>query len=555
MNRIIRKVVIIMTFIATVTAALGVSGAAFAASNIYVNDSSNILGTDLPSAYAVGQNGVVDVVGDTYAITGTGTKKIETGAGLPSAVEDGSTVSIATNTLRVGLFWNTTAPANVSLANTVGSGYRFGYYNASRAFVDLGYTSATGLTVITDLNVSTSGGAVYCFHIKLPQTYSNFTLAQSAANQYGGFVKYENGAYRVLVGQYDNSTAAKNACNAFGVAGCTVESGTNKTVVVVQTGTNKILFEFDYGSTYSLSIRPASSSGKAVTKIAGNRTYYGDFQFTRLASGVLTVVNFVNIEDYLKGVVTYEMSASWPIEALKAQAVTARTYAMKSLNLNSGFGFDVTNDTSCQYYGGTAASTANSDAAVDQTAGKYITYNGALCSTFYYSANGGGSENSENVFVTALPYLKGVIDPYEAAATGNSYASWTRTLSKTTIENAVKTCSPSLGFGTFSSMSVTYSSTNNVIGITLNDTAGKSVTYSQKSCFDFCYLSKYLGLPSIHFTYAVSGDNIVFTGSGWGHSVGMSQYGAYAMAKVYGCNYLQIIRFYYTGVKISRGIV
>ena len=108
-------------------------------------------------------------------------------------------------------------------------------------------------------------------------------------------------------------------------------------MLVVKASTEQILFGFDCGSTYSLSLAPQNGSGAAITQVAeckernGSRscTYYGDFQFTRLSTQEpqkLTLVNFVGLEPYVKGVTPYEMSSGWPLEALKAQAVCARTY-------------------------------------------------------------------------------------------------------------------------------------------------------------------------------------------------------------------------------------
>lgn len=327
-------------------------------------------------------------------------------------------------------------------------------------------------------------------------------------------------------------------------------TGSGREVTVYITGTSTVLYTHT-DANVNLAVLPVSSGAKAETWFKGN-TYNGGFEYFRYVSSRLTVINVVDIEDYVKGVITMEMSSSWPAEALKAQALCARTYFARNVNSYRNFGFDITADVYCQAYCGTSRSTAGSNAAVDATAGQYVTYNGALCDTLYYSSNGGGSENSENVFVSALPYLRGVLDPYEKdAASINAYSSWGPvTFSKATI--ASKIVGSGKSFGTFSSMDVTFSNTNNAIAVTFTDTAGKTASYSGSACYSFFYSR--LGLKSIHFTYTDSGDNIVFSGGGWGHSVGMSQFGAYAMAKYHGFNYRQIIRYYYTGVNISTGV-
>lgn len=189
-------------------------------------------------------------------------------------------------------------------------------------------------------------------------------------------------------------------------------------MVVTRTSDAKILFEFDCGSGRSLGVQPRSGGEKTETWFKGY-TYNGGFEYSRRTGGKLTVVNVVDIEDYVKGVITYEMSADWPLEALKAQALCARTYVASYIGSSTyyiNYGFDVTNDTYCQVYRGTNLSTACSDRAVDETAGVYITYDGEPISAMFSSSHGGGSEDSENITGGVTPYLRGVLDPYEAAA-------------------------------------------------------------------------------------------------------------------------------------------
>ena len=324
-------------------------------------------------------------------------------------------------------------------------------------------------------------------------------------------------------------------------------TGSGREVSVYISGSDNCIYKHT-DSRYNLAVRPISASAKAETWFKGN-TYYGDFEYYRYISERLTVINLVNTEDYIKGVVPIEMSTSWPREALKAQALCARTYFAKSIGNYSKYGFDITADTNCQAYWGTARANANSDAAVNETAGEYITYNGKLCTTFYFSSSGGGTESSENVFVEALPYCRGVMDPYEDAvpASMNSYKSWRYELTSAQIAAKLK----SYGITNLASIIPVYSDTGNVIQLTCTDTNGNRATISKSNC------NSVLGLPSIRYSITKSETNpdlYIFEGSGWGHSVGMSQFGAYALANYYGCNYRQIIAFYFQGVNISTGV-
>ena len=395
-----------------------------------------------------------------------------------------------------------------------------------------------------------SGGHLGCYHILLPNTYQSFDAAKTAAEQYAdGFPAYYDGVYRALVGNYDSSQDATNAASSRSING-TAYSASNKCVVVTNTSNSKILFEFDCGSSKSLTVSPQNSGGKAITWFKGYK-YYGDFEYVRRTGDKITVINVVDIEDYVKGILPYEMSSSWPTEALKAQAVCARTFAVNNFNANASYGFDVTNDTFSQAYRGTNLANSSSDAAVDATSGQYVTYNGKLISAMYSSSFGGGSENSENVFANIVPYLRGKIDPFEAAADGiNGKSDWTFKYTKSELTSLVNQRGYSLS--TIDKLEITYSDTGNAIGLTFTDANGRTATFSRSACYNFC--TSTMGMYSIHFTASDYGSYITFTGGGWGHSCGMSQFGAYAMAKSYGYTYDQIIGFYYTGVALSRGV-
>ena len=398
-----------------------------------------------------------------------------------------------------------------------------------------------------DKNVTISSGAsLGCYHILLPGSYMSIEEAASAASQYGGFPAYYNGAYYALYGSYATSAEAQAALSWSGTGG-QVYTASQYCVTVCRTTDGTILFEFDCGKDLNLAVSPQSSYEPAVTWFKGYR-YHGDFEYVRRSGDKLTVINIVDIEDYVKGVIPYEMSGSWPIEALKAQALCARTYAASHFNANSYYGFDVTNDTYSQVYRGLTGATSTSDSAVDQTAGIYILYAGEPISAMYCSSNGGATENSENVMANAVGYLRGKVDSFEAAAADiNANSSWTRTYSRRELAEKANT----LGFSIASadSIEITYSDTGNVIGMKLTDSNGRSASFSGKACYEFC--TSTLGLKSISFEISENGDSVTFIGSGWGHSLGMSQFGAYAMAKTYGFTYDQIVNFYYTDITLA----
>jgi stage II sporulation protein D len=134
------------------------------------------------------------------------------------------------------------------------------------------------------------------------------------------------------------------------------------------------------------------------------------------ASGGLTVVNALGLDNYVKGVISGEVPSSWPAETLKAQALAARTYALTTDR--GGPVFDQYPDTRSQVYRGVKGETAATNAAVTSTAGEVVTYNGNLAVTYFFSTSGGRTENIENSFVGAAPqpWLKSVEDPFDDAS-------------------------------------------------------------------------------------------------------------------------------------------
>ncbi|MDO8210611.1 SpoIID/LytB domain-containing protein [Conexibacter sp. CPCC 206217] len=179
------------------------------------------------------------------------------------------------------------------------------------------------------------------------------------------------------------------------------------------------------GRTVRVAQRARIAGPGPLTVGGGLGRYRGTLELSRGDDGGLQVVNAVGIEDYVRGVVSAEMYASWLPDALRAQAVAARTYA---LTIRKGDdGFDHFNDTSSQVYGGVRAETAATDAAVAATRLQVVTYRGRAVPTYFYASSGGRTENAEVGFAGSSPepWLVGVADPYDLWS-GNPYRSWTR---------------------------------------------------------------------------------------------------------------------------------
>lgn len=549
--------------------------------------------------------------------------------------------------VRVGLAYGSGALVNANLENNTGygSGYRMGYFDDDLDFVELAWTDKdeTQITMVKTQNTwvngtsysnSDNGGDVIgCYHVLVESGYRSYEQAAADAQEYrDGFVAWIDGDYQVRAGSYTSRQEAEDAAQSLGG---TVAGTSSYAVNVTRTGTAEILFQFDGGDDLALGVMPDVTGADAVRTWFKGYRYYGGFRYERIGGGDLTVVNIVDLETYIKGVVPYEMSSSWPLEALKVQAVCARSYAY--INIHSGkhtsYHFDVCNTTDCQaYYGaGTNSSsyqaTERTDQAVDETAGEYAWYDGQVIEAFYSSSHGGASESVYNVWGTSLeqyPYLCGVEDPYEAdMASKNSYSSWTVSYTSSELVQRLENYGYDASSG-IESLTLTYSDLGNVIQVRVNYRDGGSDTIRPSS------MRSVFGISSIRFTvngqaassgsgttsssgggltangstsldsqgtytvisgsgslsqagldglYAISGSGSItpaedaasgggsgtdtptgtqvtvsgssysFQGSGNGHQLGLSQYGAWAMAER-GFTYEEIIEFYYPGTYV-----
>lgn len=255
----------------------------------------------------------------------------------------------------------------------------------------------------------------------------------------------------------------------------------NDAFQVSDTATGKVLYTSQQGADH-LAIRPNS----ALTWFKGYK-WNGDFVYRRASGNNLTVINYVGLEDYVKGVLPYEISADWPAEAQKAQAVCARSFALGT-HKHTSAGYDLCNTTNCQMYLGTNLATAESDAAVEATRGEYLSYDGELVIGYFFSSDGGATEDAANVWGGDYPYLQGKVDPYETYD-----SSWSVTL--TAAEVRQKLLNAGYTIGTVANVAVTKrTDTDNVNEVTVTDTDGKKVTIQRDS------VRTVFGLNSIRYT-------------------------------------------------------
>jgi stage II sporulation protein D len=193
----------------------------------------------------------------------------------------------------------------------------------------------------------------------------------------------------------------------------------NGQLALVNQTTHKQVGKFD---------APLTATGPALLSVAGLGAYRGSLEFRPDGSGGVFTVNAIGLDDYVRGVIGAEMPSGWAPQALEAQAVAARTYAITT-DVAGGF-YNLYPDTRSQMYRGVAAETPSTDAAVAATAGQIVTYNGTPAVTYFFASSGGYTENIEDAWPGATPdaWLRGVPDPYDGAG-GDPYDHWTRQLS------------------------------------------------------------------------------------------------------------------------------
>lgn len=373
-----------------------------------------------------------------------------------------------------------------------------------------------------------------------------------------------------------------------------------------------------YGfSEVSLNISPSSTDAISISNNVCNLTngnfalmpynsevnidgtiYRGGVKFVPDSNGKLTVVNFVNINHYIAGVVGREMSSSWPLEALKAQAVCARSYSITTWNKHSSQGFNLCNTQHCQVYQGIGGECESTSAASFETKDQVIMYGTSVAEALYSSSNGGSIAYSKNVWGNDIPYLQAKNDPYDAAS-NNPKSSWTVTLTKSQIKDKLAQKETDIGdivdmqvtgadeygrtyevtiFGTNGTYVIKNDRTRSFFDLysqkyTITASGGEVIetkplfaiaangvqtisSYTLKGSKEIVSLSDGFHIKSstASTTYAsalttVNPDSFIINGSGWGHGLGMSQYGAKVMAEE-GYGYEDILKFYYSGVEL-----
>ena len=307
---------------------------------------------------------------------------------------------------------------------------------------------------------------------------------------------------------------------------------TNKKKINVKYIDNKIYIDND-------EFEKVDISNKGIMTI-GNNKYYGDLYIKQVDSK-LQIVNFVDIEKYLLGVVPYEMPSSFPLEALKAQTVIARSYAQTNINRKKK-DFDLYDDTRSQVYSGIPKSRlSNVEKAIKETKGEVITYNGRVIDALFHSYSGGYTASAKEVYGNDIEYLKPVEDIYSKGVP-MSVLTWTYLIPKSQLEKEI-------GFIPVD-YDIEYTESNRVKYIILyNEDRSLEKKYTGAEFRRKYSTSK---IKSTAYNINIENGDIKVVGSGYGHGVGFSQWSSKTMAEDEKMSYKDIINFFYTGVKIEK---
>ncbi len=533
-----------------------------------------------------------------------------------------------TQPIRVGVFYiygsNNCLAFSHNISSTEGGLVMYSTFDDDYTFYK---TSDVGVTVMRDFSAkknsnnayyhTTSGNTHIIYHCiteepvpleevdRVIEAYKNIL-----GNDTVVFPLYVSGKAYVAVGTYANKDASLADCenmkNKLGVS-FIPRTPNNTSISVVETNSGKILFKIDTQD-QALYVRPLQNyENQNYIKSAVGNIFDGTFEYKTTINGMY-LVNILDIDDYVKSVLPYEIMSTWPEECLKAFSIVVRSYTLSMLGKSHrNEDFDMCDETHCQAYRGRLRSTSKTDAAVDATSNTVLAYNSKVCETFYHAISGGITESCELVWGgTGYPYLISQPVPDE------EYWNYTNGIWKfevsekelfnylqnqSTVARYVKNPITSVRISKYTDAGYAYEleitdSSGTVSTFTKSDnirniltkyaksprlTIGKSVdvavndgTTKAIDPYNIVHTDKdgntvittsrvggdvvkevISGTGEITKLPEASEDNYIISGTGWGHGVGLSQYGAKDMAEN-GYLWNEIVTYFFPGAYLAK---
>ena len=503
----------------------------------------------------------------------------------------------ARNEIRVGLTSLYSGKETLTIQNTK---LGYGYCVSNMYLQEVVLESAAGFTFIP----------VNGYFVADKTVYGNYQAASQAAEAYRqlGLVAYPGSVYqcnwKVYFGNTSKYADAEALMENIKILSEKIDleilSGSNYRVML--TGSfGSLLIDVDEHYAYP-QFRPVTAYEKNVYCIdMGSRVYRGRMEIGRYGKNTLTAVNVVGLEEYLYGVVPAEMPSTWHAEALKAQAVCARSYALVKAGYggksDAKKGYKIVDTVSSQVYKGYLAESVKANKAIDDTKGEMVCYDNKVVAAYFFSTSGGSTEASKEVWAVDLPYLQSVPDSYESDAEKELWQVFMtkaemnsllagQGVTSTNIQdisivrysdsgrvNALKLTgqnrSLTLQGTTVRTVLNLYSTKFKIVrqgdvpdkvsvlsadGMTTGRISEMYIASAEGTTKAPEELSQYIvqsadNLWNYPRTAPDSADEIMFAGMGYGHGVGLSQYGAKGMAEA-GYSYKEIVEYYFTGASV-----
>jgi len=311
---------------------------------------------------------------------------------------------------------------------------------------------------------------------------------------------------------------------------------------LVKAGAKEIYLD---GRTFGPSLRVVSKASGGVLRINGRR--YRDSVIINCRDSKLTVINELGLEDYINGILPKEVNPAWPADALKAQAVISRTYVEKNLKKHEKNGFDVCTETHCQVYGGMESEDKRTSTAVEATRGEVLVYKGELAQSLFHASCGGHTENPNCVWTwegRAPEYLRGVKDKFCKDSPHNY---WKNSVSAEFIRARLVKSGYSVGAVSKITIAGRDSSGRPEKLVVKHSRGTLSLNPSKFRMAIDPWIIKSALITCIR----TKGGNFIFEGKGWGHGVGLCQWGANIMGGK-GYDYKKILKFYYPGTEVEK---
>ncbi len=281
--------------------------------------------------------------------------------------------------------------------------------------------------------------------------------------------------------------------------------------------------------------------GRFATVVLDGQAYRGRLEIQRL-NGALAAVNVVELEEYLQGVLKDEIPPGWPPEAAKAVAIAARTYAVYQMQQDPGGFFHLRATTASQVYGGATGEDPRSTWAVQATRGQILTFGGQPISAFYHACSGGGTEDALDVFGPNFDTVVGVKDHFSLTC---PYALWVERLTAQQVERALLRAGFAIG-RPLRIQDLLRSRTGRVLRLAVHHSLGTLILEGKR-------FREALGndlIRSTDFEVRADAGGFTFVGRGWGHGVGLSQWGAKEMADL-AYQHREILKYYYPLAEIT----